>query len=790
MAVISHARNRLQDSIAAIDPRWYGAEGDGVANDYTALDTALGLLEIQGGGTLELSDGTYAFTGSDLVIPENVTVHGAGGVLVPDTGYDVDVEGTVDAVRQIFDTTSGGVTFANAAHQDIIRPEWWGGAAGVAAATNDAAFAASIDAAEECGAEIRLFAGDYDYSTQIDLPLYVRIRGVGEARDTGLCTTLTYSGSGYAISIDSDPGGAGTQRRFNSVVGLRLIGNTAAALLHVRGGYQNFFEHLLLKGDSTNTAKGIYIQGDDNSRGVYYNVFRDINIEGCANAVYLDGDDSETGTARGNVNLFDNVRATTYGGIGWYCKGLETNTFINCKGESSIGDTGLQILGDCVRMAFFSCYYEYNTADFDSRFCGLAGVPLMIGCRYSTIADGSRHFRLGRRVRYYDHLASTGWMEGHVTFIGPVTGQDESDYDNSPTTEGTFTAGSGYSVSDVITMSDGTEVTVNTIGGSGDVLTFDVYSALSGGVEVSDTLTQASVAPSGGSGFELILDTDNVTTPEANERFNMRVGGRMNWGPGDTVTDTYAQRLPADDPGLEVGPGVRDQTQGLASSSGDLSIDCGDGYNVRCTLSEDTDVLTPTRPENGAILKISFRQDGGNSYTVSFASVFEMKDDDFQVPYAHFGSNEYADISFRFNGGFSKWTEVGRSATVGRDKPHMRGVYDFSVQGGTQGTINLGALPTGSIITQAWYCVTAAFTSGGSALVSFGVSTVDATGLKAAVAYGDASYGTGSHDFTPDGTATNFTTVTSGQQNVIMTISGADLTAGRVQVFCDYIIAE
>lgn len=104
-------------------------------------------------------------------------------------------------------------------------------------------------------------------------------------------------------------------------------------------------------------------------------------------------------------------------------------------------------------------------------------------------------------VTAYTHILNSGTI--------PVNGQDETGYDNSPTTEGTFTPGTGYSNSDVILMSDGTRVTVDSQSG-GAVATFTVDSSLSRGAGSGDTLTQTSVSPAGGSGFELILEGDNV----------------------------------------------------------------------------------------------------------------------------------------------------------------------------------------------------------------------------------------------------------------------------------------
>lgn len=90
-----------------------------------------------------------------------------------------------------------------------------------------------------------------------------------------------------------------------------------------------------------------------------------------------------------------------------------------------------------------------------------------------------------------------------------VHNQDETSYDNSPSTEGTFSGGTGHAVSDVITMSDGwTRVTVDAVSG-GVVTQFTVNSLRGRSATAGTVLTQSSTTGSG-TGFSLTPDTDNV----------------------------------------------------------------------------------------------------------------------------------------------------------------------------------------------------------------------------------------------------------------------------------------
>ena len=103
--------------------------------------------------------------------------------------------------------------------------------------------------------------------------------------------------------------------------------------------------------------------------------------------------------------------------------------------------------------------------------------------------------------------------------LRPIDAQDETSYDNSPTTEGSFVGGDGaggtaYVVSDTITLSDGTVITVDAIDANDDVTQFTVDSSASTGAVVGETLTQTSTSGTG-TGFTLTVDTDNLIASSA-----------------------------------------------------------------------------------------------------------------------------------------------------------------------------------------------------------------------------------------------------------------------------------
>ena len=87
-----------------------------------------------------------------------------------------------------------------------------------------------------------------------------------------------------------------------------------------------------------------------------------------------------------------------------------------------------------------------------------------------------------------------------------INAQGEADYDNSPATEGSFVGGTGHANGDVLTMSDGTVVTVDLVAG-GVVTEFTLNTAASR--DVTATVSQVS-SDAAGIGFALLPDSGNV----------------------------------------------------------------------------------------------------------------------------------------------------------------------------------------------------------------------------------------------------------------------------------------
>lgn len=240
----------------------------------------------------------------------------------------------------------------------------------------------------------------------------------------------------------------------------------------------------------------------------------------------------------------------------------------------------------------------------------------------------------------------------------------------------------------------------------------------------------------------------------------------MNWFGGSTL-------------GFIAGPGVVDDSQTVSSASNLLAVDCSLGWNVLHTLTENTTIQEPTNPLGGQCLTLTLKQVAGNSYLVSFASTIDNTET-FVMPEAG-AVDVYVVLTLLYHDADSKWVLVSSSTTVAGTK-FITATYDFAVHGGLVGDVILGHIPDNSYIVWGEYDVTTALTSAGAAQVAFGIDSDDPSGLRVATDYDHADFGVGQHNFIPDGYANTFTTKTTAIRDIIMSISTAALTAGKIHI--------
>lgn len=99
-----------------------------------------------------------------------------------------------------------------------------------------------------------------------------------------------------------------------------------------------------------------------------------------------------------------------------------------------------------------------------------------------------------------------------VDEVIPTNGQDEGAYSGGGSA-GEFTGGSDYQDNDIITLSDGTTVLVDTAAGAVTAFTVDTSTTVTAQTVDATVLTQIAVidqSDPAGAGFTLTLDTDNL----------------------------------------------------------------------------------------------------------------------------------------------------------------------------------------------------------------------------------------------------------------------------------------
>jgi len=119
---------------------------------------------------------------------------------------------------------------------------------------------------------------------------------------------------------------------------------------------------------------------------------------------------------------------------------------------------------------------------------------------------------------------------------------------------------------------------------------------------------------------------------------------------------------------------------------------------------------------------------------------------------------------------------------TGFSNKNLYGDWNFANDGGAVSTISLGVfLPQNSVLNRFWVKPVTAVTSGGSALISFGLTGVSDNLFPGLLFSGFQilNFPLVGVNFSQD----TFETSTTTMQQVQMTISGAALTGGRL-IFC------
>jgi hypothetical protein len=150
-----------------------------------------------------------------------------------------------------------------------------------------------------------------------------------------------------------------------------------------------------------------------------------------------------------------------------------------------------------------------------------------------------------------------------------------------------------------------------------------------------------------------------------------------------------------------------------------------------------------------------------------------------------------ADAKLYLNKMNSTAQKIQLGSVLQNQRGALRATYDFAVQGGGIGTVNLkdadgndATLPDKAIVTQVYVDEVTNVTSGGSPTIAFGANTT--TDLLGATAI--ASF-TGIIAGVPTGTAATMVKLTAAR-TLTATIATATVTAGKLNVFVEYVVSE
>jgi hypothetical protein len=221
-ASISCAIVYTNSSGGQVNVSLYGAKGDGVHDDTSAINAACTAAVAAGGGIVWFPIGTYLIS-SNLTLPAGPMYQFVGGASISIASTKVLTVNDLiiaDPRQQIF-TGAGSVTFG-VDSQPFVYIDWWGTTNAQACVT--AALAASI--------EVRFF-NDETYalgSGSVGLTL-----AANNARLTGIGKTeggvgLSYTGTGTAVLVGANDGSSFYEKNVITNVLITCIATTNIAL--------------------------------------------------------------------------------------------------------------------------------------------------------------------------------------------------------------------------------------------------------------------------------------------------------------------------------------------------------------------------------------------------------------------------------------------------------------------------------------------------------------------------------------------------------------------------------
>jgi hypothetical protein len=162
-----------------VSVKYFGAKGDGVTDDYTAVGRAVNFAGAAG-NDLYFSKGTYVIGTNLTVLAGTKIIMNADAMLSPKVGVTLTLRGTLQLDLNQHFTGLGTVVFARGAAAEYY-PQWWG-AVGDNSTDCAAAFnAAILSIYTSGGGQLRVPSGEYRLSANVRLRRRVDILGDSRA---------------------------------------------------------------------------------------------------------------------------------------------------------------------------------------------------------------------------------------------------------------------------------------------------------------------------------------------------------------------------------------------------------------------------------------------------------------------------------------------------------------------------------------------------------------------------------------------------------------------------------
>jgi len=370
------------------------ATGNGTTDDAAAINTLITTIGSDE-ATIVVDANTYRL-GAAVTVPSNVTLMFLqGGILSPDSGKTLTINGPVDAgIYQIF---SGSGSIAGTFKSDRFYPQWMGV---VADGTTDdtVLYQKALTTAQNCQVTLYHPRGTYlvdeiDYG---NIALANQISIIGEDRDLTILKKKTSDGDPLFVIATSDgtiytsnitianmtfQGIAGNTpaslRAYNmvrsriencrftsSINGLDFQGGIANELINVICDFNQFGWYLrhvtnVTLGGYPNINQATSCQFVDNTKwGVNFDDGKVLNLEDCD----IEGNGTAADATTGGLYVGSNVGAETAGTLSI---GANVNV---CWVEGNVGDGGVQLNGG--RNNFSQCYFVANTGTYDIHING------------------------------------------------------------------------------------------------------------------------------------------------------------------------------------------------------------------------------------------------------------------------------------------------------------------------------------------------------------------------------------------------------------------------------------